>query len=62
MRRFSGSVTRFVILEGRRLGVNRRGETLCLEVPQFRAIGASCQFLASDGHPKLDPRTLIAVR
>src|SRR5258707_9749127 len=35
MRRLAGKLARFVILEGTRLGVNRRGVALCLEVPRL---------------------------
>jgi hypothetical protein len=39
-------MARFVILEAVWLGVNRWGETLCLEVPQFELSAFSCRFLA----------------
>src|SRR5712691_12289453 len=48
MRRFAGKLARFVILEGTRLGVNRRGVALCLQVPHLEAVSSQLSVFSAE--------------
>ena len=57
---FAGSMARFVILEAVSPRVNRWGEPLCLEVPQFGAVRCELPFHECPAS-EIDPRILIAM-